>query len=446
MRKAIGIRRVMFFLLAGALGATLAETQDWTAHNQGKPRAPARYRHAIAYDSARQCVVLFGGVDLYAGYFADTWEWDGSAWTQRNPAVHPSPRANHAMAYDSARQRVLLFGGYDTTSLRNDTWEWDGNNWTQRTPAVSPPPAGTHCMAYDAARQRTVYFGCAAAVCPATWEWDGSTWRQCQPTRQPPGTGAMVYDAARRRVVHFGGIGSSSGWSDDTWEWDGTNWTLRQPAHKPGGRHSHAMAYDSARQRIVLFAGDSNGWWQNDTWEWDGTNWNFCRPATSPAIRANHAMAYDSSRQRVVLFGGQNLGSMGMNDTWEYGFPGTVAVSGTARPGATVSLVLTAATDAGLPYQAGSSLGTGPIVVDIRQIGLSPDALLEVSVGNRWPWVFQGYRGVLNGRGQAPAAIKIPNHAALVGARFHTAFLTMDRPAPSGIRSISTTVTITITT
>ncbi|MBN2489277.1 MAG: hypothetical protein JXQ29_00305 [Planctomycetes bacterium] len=48
-----------------------------------------------------------------------------------------------------------------------------------------------------------------------------------------------------------------------------------------------------------------------------------------------------------------------------------------------MNLVLTAANDAGLPYQAGSSLGTGPIMVDIRQIGLSPGALLQVSVGNR---------------------------------------------------------------
>ncbi|MBN2490688.1 MAG: hypothetical protein JXQ29_07555 [Planctomycetes bacterium] len=121
-------------------------------------------------------------------------------------------------------------------------------------------------------------------------------------------------------------------------------------------------------------------------------------------------------------------------------------MTGTARPRATVNLLLTAATDAGLPYQAGASLGTGPIIVDIRQIGLSPDALLQVSVGDFWPWVCPGYRGVLDSRGQAQAAIKIPNYAALVGTRFHPAFVTLDAQAPSGIRSISTTATRIVTT
>ena len=36
------------------------------------------------------------------------------------------------MAYDSARNRTVLFGGGDFSSnLRGDTWEWDGKNWTE---------------------------------------------------------------------------------------------------------------------------------------------------------------------------------------------------------------------------------------------------------------------------------------------------------------------------
>ena len=54
----------------------------------------------------------------------DTWEWDGTAWTQRSPASAPSPQQGHAMAYDAARGRVVLFGGHDSFR-RGDTWEWD---------------------------------------------------------------------------------------------------------------------------------------------------------------------------------------------------------------------------------------------------------------------------------------------------------------------------------
>ena len=44
-------------------------------------------------------------------------------WVDRTAA--PPERSFHAMAYDSARGRVVLFGGI-VASWVNDTWEWDG--------------------------------------------------------------------------------------------------------------------------------------------------------------------------------------------------------------------------------------------------------------------------------------------------------------------------------
>ena len=110
-----------------------------------------------------------------------------------------------------------------------------------------------------------------------------------------------------------------------------------------------------------------------------------------------------------------------------------------------MALVLTAANDANRPYQVGSSLGTGPIPIDNRQLDLSPDDLLVVSVSGLWSWIFSGYQGLLDGQGQGGAAINIPNLAALVGVRLHTAFLTIDPTAPSGIRSISNTFSFSVT-
>ena len=46
--------------------------------------------------------VLFGGVANNSVRNAETWEWDGHAWTQRM-APGPSPREGHAMVFDVAR-------------------------------------------------------------------------------------------------------------------------------------------------------------------------------------------------------------------------------------------------------------------------------------------------------------------------------------------------------
>jgi hypothetical protein len=77
----------------------------------------------MIYDSARAVTVLFGGADNSA-FLADTWEWNGTTWTQR--AVNgPSPRCCHAMAYDAARAVTVLFGGVTGmfATPNGETWE-----------------------------------------------------------------------------------------------------------------------------------------------------------------------------------------------------------------------------------------------------------------------------------------------------------------------------------
>src|SRR5262245_30495730 len=84
-------------------------------------------------------------------------------------------------------------------------------------------------------------------------------------------------------------------------------WQLRTPSPKPPGRGSYGLAYDVVAAKTVMFG----GWdWQppvgatyvlGDTWLWDGTTWTNAAPATAPTPRAMHAMAYDVARNRVVL-------------------------------------------------------------------------------------------------------------------------------------------------
>ncbi len=272
----------------------------------------ARSSHAMAYDAARQRVVLFGG---HTGTNRnDTWLWDGAAWSQagQDAPIKPSARSSHAMAYDAARQRVILFGGSTSGGYSSETWEWDGQAWTLRT-ALGPAARYWHAMAYDSARQRIVMFGGGSTVGYRgdTWEWDGSFWTQVANEGPSPRMGhAMAYDPKRQRVVLFGGFdGARLG---DTWEWDGTSW-VEVTGEEPSPRYGHAMAYDPIRGSVQLLGGSDAESRRGDTWEWDGSAWTL-RTRFGPTPRWLHAMTYEPAFQRLVVFGGND--GVRRGDTW----------------------------------------------------------------------------------------------------------------------------------
>ncbi len=82
----------------------------------------------------------------------------------------------------------------------------------------------------------------------------------------------------------------------------------RENVH-PGTHDQHAVAYDEARGRLVLFGGKTSQGYSPHTYEWDGQKWHRVTPV-SPPPRHAHKMIYDAARQRVLLFGGkQSVGS-----------------------------------------------------------------------------------------------------------------------------------------
>ena len=70
----------------------------------------------MAYDASRGRTVVFGG-NTAGGAQGDTWEWNGTNWTQRAPTAAPEVRSYHALAYDTFRGRTVLLGGFDSTGL-----------------------------------------------------------------------------------------------------------------------------------------------------------------------------------------------------------------------------------------------------------------------------------------------------------------------------------------
>ncbi|MBI3891014.1 MAG: PKD domain-containing protein [Candidatus Wallbacteria bacterium] len=338
----------------GSGGIPLNDTWEWDGTNWTQKQAdtisPAanqpsqRYLHRMAYDAARGRVVLFGGTTANsARLLNDTWEWDGTSWTQKqadtiSPAANqPSQRGAHALAYDTARQRVVLFGGYPGDGYLNDTWEWDGTTWARKQPNTGSPGSNQpsqrlhHGLVNDIARSRLVLFGGSdsGGRLNDTWEWDGTSWTQKQPNTSTPGLNqpgqrrmhALAYDSARTRTVLFAGNVSATGTAlNDTWEYDGTNWTQKTPNGQPtapSARISGRLIYDEARRKSVLFGGSrSDGTFLGDTWEWDGVQWSQ-RSGTSPPARSAAGFSFDRSRTRAVTFGGIS-GSGIIQDTWEF--------------------------------------------------------------------------------------------------------------------------------
>ena len=206
---------------------------------------PARSSPGLAYDGQRHVVVMFGGdaaggsddgvnaVPLTIVPLGDTWTWDGTDWTQKFPTPSPSARSSPGMAFHGATNRkvVLLFGGRESSTLFDgDTWQWNGSNWTN-LPVTGPQARSGHRMEYDTDTQTVVLFGGFSNTVPFfndTWTFDGrGTWTHQNPT-SPPGLrccGGMAHDQFRHRMLYFGGGTTNLVKLGDTWAWDGTNWS-----------------------------------------------------------------------------------------------------------------------------------------------------------------------------------------------------------------------------
>jgi uncharacterized protein (TIGR03437 family) len=351
-----------------------AQTGNWTQQNpQDSPTARGTPR--MAYDSMHSQVVLFGGGNgnpVNQGYLDDTWIWDGTNWTQSQPAQSPTPRSNTSIAYDSALGQTVIFGGEGLRGARlGDTWLWDGTNWTQLQ-ELRPPAREYHAMTFDSQHGQVVMFGgedVNGELLNDTWLFDGTSWTLARPQSSPPARAglAMAYDSTHGQVVLFGGTTNQSNFAD-TWLWDGTNWTQATPQNSPPARCYHEMAYDSVHDQVVLFGGGTsyslaeNSGLLNDTWLWDGSNWTEAQPQNSPPARNRFGMTFDAGHAQAVVFSGRTATGGFLPDTW------TWSVAAVVTPPPPV-----------IPVIAASN---GVVNGASFQPGISPDAWLTISGTN----------------------------------------------------------------
>lgn len=287
---------------------------DWAQVDAGSLRPEPRLAACMTYDSVRGVSLLFGGTTTSTTY-RDTWAWDGMRWTLSS-TTGPSARFNCGMGFDAARGVAVMHVGAQLRGpstpamLADDTWEWDGTRWTEAPNGggTGVDLVGINALAFDTRRARIVHFTATFMGVFSTWTWDGTDWTALRPSAPSAIDDIRVaWDAARGEAVLFGAFSPVPGLLfPGTALYDGEGWRSLPPGPGPSGRSGHAMAYDPVRERVVLFGGAASGQRLADVWEWDGSAWTPVPTSTvtGPSGRNNHAMAWDPNTQEILMYGG----------------------------------------------------------------------------------------------------------------------------------------------
>lgn len=334
---------------------------EWR-HRTPDHEPPARFQTHLAYDSARQRVVLFGG----SGMFDDTWEWDGRDWLRRLPGVRPPARSEAGFAYDAGRGVTVLLGGRDSGSVLGDHWEWNGTTWTRFLGSVPPPRSHTQ-LAYDHSRARLVAYGgfpgtpSTPFFQPQPWEFDGQSWSQRAVSGAPLGRFDHTMVSVPGGVRVFGGRGGplEPELRFDIFDYDGAQFVARGRPHAAStttareslsgdlmvlsqvdgaallqrwdgtelktepvvgvlpARNQSAMAAGPGGSLLVFGGYQGLSVALGDTWRLQAGQWQQMQ-VPGPSPRYGHAMASDPVRGKVVLFGGTNSSGVVHADLWEW--------------------------------------------------------------------------------------------------------------------------------
>jgi hypothetical protein len=225
-------------------GARKTAQGSWEVLGDAWERGPRGWRPAVGMeprdhhamvDDGTGALLLFGGIgsDRAAAWPGDTWAWRGGQWT-RVTTTGPPPRARTALAYDSRRRQVVLFGGVtppgpdNTQVFLGDTWIFEGGRWRSVPQVDGPRGRYAHAMVFDERAGLVLLYGGSGAHSGAPladmWSWNGVRWTAVPLKGPTPGhryQPVMIHDRARGRTVLYGTL---ERFRDDTWEWDGSRW------------------------------------------------------------------------------------------------------------------------------------------------------------------------------------------------------------------------------
>jgi hypothetical protein len=288
---------------------------------------PDRTGAAAGWDSASAVMVVAGGAAQNDAWIFDT--------TWRQLVVGGIQSANYA-GYDPARHRfaAIVTGRPAFFSTADSTWSPAGPGLFRNVHFYSEfYDAGRNLLgAFSNDSLFTIHPNVDAA-------WTARALSGAIPPIDYPGTTWL--DAPNQRVLVFGGQGYGSfgaAGSPGLFGLDYANaiWTLLQPT-TPLGIRSTAPIHDVRRNRLLFYGGallrrssppDAAG----DLWSFDlatGSWTGLTAGGASPGVRYDFPAAYDSLRDRALIFGGITYGHP-LRGAWYLEF-GTADSAGTWR-------------------------------------------------------------------------------------------------------------------
>ena len=263
------------------------------------------------------------------------------------PADAPEPRGEVEGVFDAERGRLVFFGGdrappemciprYDYV---DEVWAFqlDCNSWELVSENNGPAPRGRVAVAHDTMRERMLVFGGRSETPTGAfenyndvWAFDlaSDTWSQVTTAGTPPSARSSAvagYDAARDRLLVFGGNTSTNGLAfvpaGDTFSLDLVSgvWTeIGSVGPSPRLHHAGVMHEQAG---FVVFGGTPGfgGGYFNDTWALDPTTDTWRQLAfggpTAPLVRFGAEVFADAGRLIMVM--GHDLTDLGnRNDVW----------------------------------------------------------------------------------------------------------------------------------
>ncbi|MBI3070673.1 MAG: hypothetical protein HYY84_00970 [Deltaproteobacteria bacterium] len=299
-----------------------------------------RAGHVAIFRESTSEILVHGGFDGTTGR-SDVMTYSAArGWNTLTTSGTAPARSYHTAVYDKQTDRMILFGGY-SPALTNEIWALDLSQptptWSQLSPTGTPPAARqVHSAIFDSVNRRMIVYGGNTGgwgtgmsdVWALSLPIGGTpSWTQLPQSGVGPSGRAYhtaIYDAANQRMITYAGY-SGTGYLNDVWELSLSiatpAWSRVSTSGATGWwRTGSTAVYDSAQQRMVVFAGSYGGPMQDVqalTLPASGTAiWSqLIAPLPVPGIRTTHAAVFDSTRVEMFIVGGFN-GSAGLGDAW----------------------------------------------------------------------------------------------------------------------------------
>ena len=242
----------------------------WTRHT-----TPAHPPSAgpMVYDPFNGTVIM---IAVAENGRSQTWVWNSSTWRLLRPRSEINPRGavGDLVADPADRTVVALVSCCGSGPPKSSqTWTWNGSTWSLRDPRTGPA-AIELVAAFDPVSNQVLAVGNDGTIGPAlTWAWDGSTWTQLNPKSGAtfdPLTSEMATDPQDQTVVlvntSVGGAGTDV-WSGSIW----TNTEALVPIGASTFSSTSALYYDDTIGDVVLVGGAGD--YFNEEWTWTSRTW-----------------------------------------------------------------------------------------------------------------------------------------------------------------------------